>query len=278
MRVAIRSCSQVFFTHYLVPVQLLLMFGQLPLLFLHELFHVLAGRRLGLPSRVRLGRRMWVIVVETRMPDLLAVPRSRRYLPFLAGMLADVLVVSGLGLIAAALGGGGQGRGGEHLLAGVALALAFPVVMRFAYQFLLFLQTDVYFVLTTALGCYDLHAASRTLLANRFWQLLRRPQRIRDEEQWTPRDRRVARWYAPVFVLGAIVLLALTVGGVLPVIVDCLHLAAGAVVSRSHGTHFWDAVVFIAMTVAQFGVYLYLLARRRDRRPSTDPAVSLATA
>ena len=265
--------GHVFFTRYLVLVQLLVLFGQIPLLFLHEGFHVLAGRRLGLPSRVRLGRRMWIIVVETRMPDLLAVPRRKRYLPFLAGMLGDVLVVSLLGLIAYTLSGDGAVA---HVIAAIALALAFPVCMRFAYQFLLFLQTDVYFVITTALGCYDLHAASRALLLNRLWRLLGRPERMQDQERWTPRDRAFAHWYAPLFAIGATVLLALTVEAIFPVIKVCIDLTAAAVRSRSHGAHFWDAALFIAVTVVQFGLYLYLLLRNRNRGPAVDPAAELA--
>jgi hypothetical protein len=266
--------SHIFFTHYLVLVQLLLLFGQIPLLFLHEAFHVLAGRRLGLASRVGLGTRLYFIVVETRMPDLLAVPRRKRYLPFLAGMLGDVLMVSILGLIAFALEGG---DGAERVAAGIALALAFPVSVRFAYQFLLFLQTDVYFVITTALGCYDLHAAARTVFANRVWRVLGRTDRLRDEERWTPRDRQVAGWYAPLFAVGAGVLLFVVAEGIFPVIRSCVDLVVAAAASRSDGLHFWDTAVFITMTVGQFGLYFYLLLRGRKRVTPVEQAVALPT-
>jgi hypothetical protein len=266
--------GHIFFTHYLVLVQLLLLFGQIPLLFLHEAFHVLAGRRLGLASRVGLGTRLYFVVVETRMPDLLAVPRRKRYLPFLAGMLADVLIVSVLGLLAFALEGGGHA---ERVAAGVALALAFPVCVRFAYQFLLFLQTDIYFVITTALGCYDLHAAARTVIANRFWGLLGRTDRLRDEGGFTPRDRQVSSWYAWLFVVGAAVLLFVAAEGIFPVIGSCVDLAVAAATSGTHGLHFWDATVFIAMTVGQFGLYFYLLLHGRHRVTSVEQAVALTT-
>lgn len=55
----------VFFVDYLVVVELTIFFGQLPLALLHELFHVLAARRLGLRSRVRLGQRLHFLVYET---------------------------------------------------------------------------------------------------------------------------------------------------------------------------------------------------------------------
>ena len=205
------------------------------------------------------------------MPDLLAVPRRRRYLPFLAGMLADVLVVSLLGLTAFGLEGGDRG---ERVVAAVALALAFPVCVRFSYQFLLFLQTDVYFVITTALGCYDLHAAARTLLTNRLWSLVGHPDRVRGTDQWTPRDRQVAGWYAPFFAVGALVLLVVAITAIVPVIISCVDLSVAAATSGAHGLHFWDSVVFITMTLTQFGLYLYLLFRRANRTPSVAPAAA----
>jgi hypothetical protein len=261
----------VFFTRSLVLVQLLILFGQIPCLFLHESFHVLAGRRLGLSSRVGLGNRLWFIVVETRMPNLLSVPRRQRYLPFLVGMLADVLIVSTLGLLAYGMHDGGKV---EQVIAAVALAMAFPVCVRFAYQFLLFLQTDIYFVITTALGCYDLHAASRALVLNRMWRLLRHPERVRDGDAWTPRDRQVARWYAPLFAIGAAVLLAVFTWGLVPVIRECIDLISTAVGIGPTRVRFWDALLFVVLTAVQFGVYFYLLLRNRRRNPPASTAAS----
>jgi hypothetical protein len=141
--------QHVFFTESAVLVQLLIVFGQIPWLFLHESAHVLAGRRIGLPSQLGFGTRLYFVVFETRMPSLLSVPRRQRYLAFVAGMLLDALAISGLGLLAYALR---DTSGAGHVLAALALAMAFPICTRFAYQFLLFLQTDVYFMAATALG------------------------------------------------------------------------------------------------------------------------------
>ncbi len=252
------SPRHVFFTHSALAVELMIVFGQLPWLCAHEGFHVLAGRRLGLPSRLGLGTRLYFVVFETRMPSLLSVERRRRYLPFLAGMLADVLIVASLGLLA-------YGCGGAIGL--VALAMAFPVCTRFAYQFLLFLQTDVYYTVSTALGCYDLHAVTRTLVVNRLWRLLRRPDRVRPEDRWTARDRQVARWYAPFFVGGIGVLLAVWLLALLPVAEGLCRLVWDALSGGTGDPRFWDAALFVTLNVAQLGFLFFLSRRDRRRRP-----------
>jgi hypothetical protein len=45
-------------THYMSVLTLAMFFGQLPLILLHESAHALAGRRLGVPSRLSIGRRL----------------------------------------------------------------------------------------------------------------------------------------------------------------------------------------------------------------------------
>ena len=85
------------------------------------------------------------------------MPRRKRYLPMLAGMLTDVLAIAGLTLAAAALhpaaaGGTGAGTGAAAFGYRFLLSMAFAVVLRFAWQFLFFLRTDLYYLTTTAAG------------------------------------------------------------------------------------------------------------------------------
>ncbi len=152
--------DHVFFSDYLLLIELTVAFGQIPLILVHELFHLLAARRVGVPARIRVGQRMYFVVFETVMDGLVAVPRRQRYLPMLAGMLADLLLVCLLTVLAALSGGSGP-------VAGVCLALAFSTLIRFALEFLLFLRTDVYYLICTLTGTIDLHTTSNQIIANR---------------------------------------------------------------------------------------------------------------
>jgi hypothetical protein len=254
--------EHVFFTESTVLVELLIVFGQIPWLGLHEAAHVLAGRWLGLPSRLGFGTRLYFVVFETRMSSLLSVPRRRRYLAFVAGMLLDVLAISGLGLLAYALR---DSTGAWHVAGAVALAMAFPICTRLAYQFLLFLQTDVYYVVATALGCHDLHAATRALVANRIWRVLRRPARVHALDGWTERDLRVARRYAPFFAVGVGVILAVGLLALLPVMTGMARLTGAGIAEGVSSARFWDAALFISITLAQVGFFAYLSLRDRAR-------------
>lgn len=255
----------VFFTNYLVVVELTLLLGQLPLTLLHELFHALAGRRLGLRSSVRLGQRLYFLVFETVLDGLVAVPRRKRYLPMLAGMLADVVMMAALTVAAAATR---QPDGAFSLLGGVCLALAFTTLLRIVWQFYFYLRTDVYYLITTVLGCVDLQTTTRELLRNRMNALLGRTQRLLDESRWHPRDRRVARWYAPLVVVGYSASIAMLVVVFIPLTWRFFSNAIHRVFlgGATGPGQFWDSTVLLALNVLQLAVAGGLALRERRRR------------
>jgi hypothetical protein len=252
--------GHIFFVDSLLVVQFGITFGQLPLIFVHEAFHTLAGRRLGLRSRLGVSNRYMYVVFETRMNGLLSVPRAKRYLPFLAGMACDVVVFAILELVADTT----RLPDGQFSLIGrIALALAFTVVMRFAWQFQLYMRTDLYYVFATALNCHDLHDASTALLRNRLWRLLGRTSRLVDEQQWTEHDRRVGRWYGPFILLGVTIMLLIAVLGSLPVVVQYLRTAAVGIRQGPLHPAFWDGVLGLVFLAILFVLPAYLAWRKR---------------
>lgn len=252
--------SDVFFTRSLVITQAVVFFGQIPMLFVHEMFHVLAGQRIGLVSRLNVSNRYTFVVFETQSNGLLSRPRQQRYLVLLAGLVADVVVFCGFGIVADLT----RAPDGSLSLGGrLCLALAFTVLARIGWQFLLYLRTDLYFVLATAANCYDLHAASTAIFWNRIWRALGKTHRIVDESQWTDRDRRLGRWYGWVLVFGLAGAVGLTCWFSIPVLLTYLrHLFAG--LFSPHGDALlWDSVFSLLLNVAQFGAPAYLARRKR---------------
>lgn len=262
------SSSHFFFVKSLLVVQVVITFGQVPLIVAHEGFHVLAGRRLGLPSRLRLSNRLTYLVAETQINGLMSVPRRKRYLPFLSGMVCDVVVLAGFGLVAQWQR---EGDGSLSTASRVCLSLAFTVALRILWQFQLYLRTDLYFVLATAMGTHDLHDASKALMKNRVWRLLRMGHRAVDENQWTEQDRRVGRYYGPFLVLGVCALVAVTAFGTVPVVVRYFSIAVDAFGSGRTDAHFWDSLVSLCFNAAQVTTLIVLARKRRrsGRRAST---------
>lgn len=248
----------LFFTDSLVLLQLGIFFGQMPLILVHEAAHALAGRRLGLNSSLRIGRRFYFLVFETSLDGLVTVPRRRRYLPILAGVLADGLVISALTIVAAL-------AGADSPAGRVCLAFAFVTVLRMVWQCYLFLRTDLYYLTTTVLGCDDLQAAAGALLRNRVNRLLGRRDRLVDETAFPARDRAVARWYSWLVVAGYGFLVGTLVLAVIPAMLTMLGIVVDRLQGDPTALGLLDALVFLVLSVGQF-VFAGVLAHRNRRR------------
>jgi hypothetical protein len=263
--------GQVFFVRSLVIVQLAITAFQVPLIFLHEGAHVLAGRRLGLRATLGISNRLTNIVFESRMNSVLSVPRRQRYLPFLAGMICDVVVWAILDLTAQFTR---APDGSFSLIGRLALMLAFTTALRLAWQFQLYLRTDLYYVAATLLNCHDLHDASISMLRNRIWRVLGKPARLVDEEQWSERERRIGRWYGPVIAFGILVFLVIAVRSSVPILVQYVETVVARIASGRVDAYFWDVLLSLAMNVANIVALVYLARRKRrqaarERIPAT---------
>ncbi|WP_156755181.1 hypothetical protein [Actinokineospora pegani] len=255
----------LFFTDYFTVIEAVLILAAIPQLVLHEGFHALAGRRLGLRSRLRFGRRLYFLVVETSLDGLVAVPRRKRYLPILAGVLADVLVLAVLVLVADLTRDPG---GGLSMSGRVCLAVAYATTLRLAWQLFLYLRTDLYVLISTVLGCVDLHQTAKRTLRNRFNRLLGREHRLIDDSEWHPVDRRVARWYSWLIVGGYTASITTFVVAVGPAAYQLFSgaigrfFATGSVPARD----LLDSVVFLVVTLGPLAVAGWLAVRDRRRR------------
>lgn len=256
--------DHVFFSRYLLLIELTVAFGQIPLILVHEVCHVLAARRVGVAARIRVSHRMYFVVFETVMDGLVVVPRGRRYLPMLAGMIADFLIVCVLTLVAAATR---TPQGPGAAVAGVCLALAFSTLMRFALEFILFLRTDIYYLICTLTGTIDLHRTSSQILANAWWRMLRREDRRHDPALWHPADRRHARWYLPVHVLGYGLAIGLLLVVLLPISWRFAVTALGQLAHLDPASRlFWDALGLLVLNTAQPAVAGLIWLRERAQR------------
>ncbi|WP_371617686.1 hypothetical protein [Streptomyces sp. NBC_00454] len=252
------SPQDLVFSHYYAVITLVLLVVAVPLIALHEIFHALAGRRLGIRSRTRMSYRFYFLVVETSLDGLAGVERRKRYLPILAGMVADTVLIS-LAVIVAGFTHG--------LTARLCLAVAFTTFIRVLWQFFLYLRTDVYVLITTVLGCVDLHTTSLRMLANRANRLLGRTDRLTDESLWHPVDRRVARWYSWLLPAGYALSLSTFLWGIGPVFLNMISASLDRF-GAGHGAtwvQLLDAAVFLVLTFAQIAIALWLAARERIR-------------
>jgi putative peptide zinc metalloprotease protein len=170
----------------------------MPLAMTHELAHWLGARVNGVPARITISRRYYMLVAQTDLSALWAVPRRRRFPPLLAGIAWDTVRLSGLIAARAA-----QLAGWWHpapLAGRLIAALIVTHVLAISWQFFVFLRTDIYAVLATGLGCLNLTEISRLRMARRYRKLNSAESAALAAA--SPRDLAAARWYGWVQAAG----------------------------------------------------------------------------
>jgi len=241
------SYHDLFFTHSMTVLEVAMIVGQLPLVLLHETAHMLAGRRLGLRTRLSVARRLDYIVFVTAMDGLVTVPRRQRYVPMLAGMLADLLVLAALIGVADV---SRRADGSLSLASEVALGFAYLTLLRLAWQFF-----------------FDLQGTARAVLRDRVDRALRRPVSTDHRANPHPRDLAAARWYSWLLPVGWAASIAILIAGVIPTTVHIVLTVGDRFVgSGPHGAAgLADSVMFVLLNLAQLAILAVLI--RRERRP-----------
>ena len=153
-------------------------------------------------------------------------------------------------------------------LRGLCLALAFTTLPRIVWQFLFHLRTDVYYLITTALGLDDLDGAAR----QRLRELVRRPAKA--ASPLGERDRRAARWYAPLMVVGYALSATMLVLVVVPLAEHFLGPALRWLAGEPAGSQALGSAVLLSLTL--FELSLAFAVALRERRATRLSARSFA--
>jgi hypothetical protein len=248
------------------PVLSLLAFTVSSLVFgaLHEAWHWLAGRAAGVPAVFRVSYRGLFLVFETDLSQLATTPRGKRYMPMLAGMACDALVLA-LALGVRLLHHAGL-VGVPPLLDRYLGALAVGQVLALVWQAAaVYLRSDMYAVLANALRCHNLYRTTWLTLKGRLWRLP--PAEAAELADASPHDRAVARWFGLFYLAGILALMWTFVTFALPFLISMLvwlvtNLSSLAPTSPA----FWESAALLVYLVAAYAGAPLLAARERRLR------------
>jgi hypothetical protein len=163
---------------------------------IHELSHLLSARARGVYGSIGVGLRLYFPVAETNITGLWKLVRNKRYLPLLAGMLSDTLIAS-IGIVIL--------YSQDHAIINIPsiyieLIKASILILWYGliWQFMLFMKTDLYYILSNKLGVRNLFEESWKYLINQTNKLLGR--RL-FEQSFPERDRKIIKLYSLIVLV-----------------------------------------------------------------------------
>jgi putative peptide zinc metalloprotease protein len=230
---------------------------------IHEFAHLIAARAAGVKCRIGFGHRLYEFVMEADLTLLWSVPKRKRYLPLLAGCLVDAVTAA---LLILALYANRTGWLAVTDATPFLRMILLSYVARICWQGLVFVRTDVYYVLAALLNCKNLLRDTEDYLRNQLAPIFPGVG-IVDQSSIRAKERRVIRFYAVIWIAGRVLALYWLYVVALPLV--CRY---GADLAKSLATYsrnpamFWDALVSVLLLVVPglIGVSLWI----RNMRPS----------
>jgi putative peptide zinc metalloprotease protein len=237
--------------------------------FNHEMGHLVAARARGVSTRLGISHRLWFLVAESDLTGLWGIAKRQRYLPLLAGPLADA-VTSALLLVALYA----DHRGWLVLAPSwrqLAAAIFFVLVMRIVWQCFFFVRTDFYYVVTNVFNCRNLLKDTEGFLRNWAAGLLGRERPV-DLSKIPPAEMRVIHAYSVVWVLGRVLAYWLLLFVSIPFVIHYYEELLEALRNgwSGHEYNFLDALFMALLSVIPFllgmGLWIRNLAVSWRRR------------
>ncbi|WP_328401766.1 hypothetical protein [Nocardia sp. NBC_00403] len=119
------------------------------LVYVHELAHFITARAAGVHARIQLSTRLQFLIAETDISGIEFAPRRHRLTAYLAGMATNLSVAAVAVLIQATTSPATT----VHRILAATMVIA---LMSLPFEFMVFMRTDIYYVLQDVLACRNL--------------------------------------------------------------------------------------------------------------------------
>jgi putative peptide zinc metalloprotease protein len=234
-------------------------------IFVHEMGHLVAALALGINSRMGISNRLWYLVAETDLTGLWAVPKQKRYLPLLAGVLIDT--VSGALLVLVLFALSQKWLTLPVFTVRMLRALMLSYWLRILWQFFLFVRTDFYFVIVSLLNCKNLLKDTEDFVRNMARRVVPSLRQVDQSAIPTP-ERRVIRLYSVLWLGGRIMAFVVLFSITVPVAISYIGSLNGVFRAgySANPYNFVDCVVlstaFLVPVIMGFMLWVNGLVRR----------------
>lgn len=217
------------------------------LLLIHELGHILAVRAQNLPTRLEVGHRLFLVVLETDMSSVWKLPSKDRNVLYLAGICFDTIILS-LALIGQLIFTNGSG-----IFLSIMQVVVLDTFIRMVYQCCVYMKTDLYYVIENVSGCYNLMESAQQTI--RKWLPFQKPS-VNDGVIFE-RERKTVFLYSIFYFIGLFLTITLYVIFYIPQLLFSFKKVFPGFEQSPTSLAFWDTTLFSLQIIIVFLLLLY---------------------
>ncbi|MGG3561157.1 hypothetical protein ABES03_06010 [Neobacillus rhizosphaerae] len=214
---------------------------------IHEFGHILAMRANNLPTRLELGHRLILVVLETDMSSVWKLPSKDRNVLYLAGLCFDMVILF------AALLSQMIFTNGSGIFLSIMAVVVLDTFIRLIYQCCIYMKTDLYYVFENVTGCYNIMENAQQMIKK--WVPFLKSQAT--EEVVFAGERRIIFTYSIFYFIGVVLTLSLYVIFYVPQLLFAVKRIIPGYLEGPTSLPFWDATLFTLQMLIGFLLLLY---------------------
>jgi putative peptide zinc metalloprotease protein len=226
------------------------------LVLVHEFGHILAMRAYNFPTKLGVGHRLLLVVLETDMTSVWRLPSKDRNVLYLAGMCFDTVI-----LFIALVSKYAFPNSSGFFLSLITLA-AYDVFVRIIYQCCVYMKTDLYYVFENVSGVHNLMENAQQMIRNRLPFL---KSTLQKDEIFIG-EKNIVFTYSIFYFIGVTVTLALMTIFYIPVLLHAAKLTLPKLMEPPSSFAFWDAVLFSSQTIVFLTLLMYSWRKKYSKK------------
>jgi putative peptide zinc metalloprotease protein len=201
---------------------------------IHEFGHILAMRAQNLPTKLEVGHRLFLVVLETDMSSVWKLPSKDRNVLFMAGICFDTVILS-FALISQLIVPNGSG-----LFRSIINIIVLDTFIRMVYQLCVYMKTDLYYVIENVSGCYNLMENAQQAIKEKI-SFLKVPS---IKEVAFEGERRIVNLYSVFYFIGVALTVGLYTFFYVPQLLFAWRKILPGFSEGPTNLPFWDALLF----------------------------------
>ena len=201
---------------------------------IHEFGHILAMRAQNLPTKLEVGHRLFLVVLETDMSSVWKLPSKDRNVLFMAGICFDTVILS-FALISQLIVPNGSG-----VFLSIMNIIVLDTFIRMVYQLCVYMKTDLYYVIENVSGCYNLMENAQQAIKEKI-SFLKVPS---IKEVAFEGERRIVNLYSVFYFIGVALTVGLYTFFYVPQLLFAWRKILPGFSEGPTNLSFWDALLF----------------------------------
>jgi hypothetical protein len=217
------------------------------LVLIHELGHVLAMRAHNLPTKLEVGHRLFLVVLETDMASVWKLPSKNRNVLYLAGLCFDTVILT-FALISQLIF-----ADGPRLFLGIMAIVVLDTFIRMVYQCCVYMKTDLYYVFENVSSCYNLMENAQQLVRN--W--LPFQKKVQTNQVVFESEKKTVFLYSIFYFIGVFLTITLYAIFYIPQLFYSLKNVLPGFEKAPTTLAFWDATIFMLQIMIVLLLLMY---------------------